>query len=297
MQEQMSKFEIKQPVRTVEFNNLTIGSDSSFHFLRENNNNSKPIYALELDIFNKDEMPEAVKREFAEDIKNPVELIKKAQTLPCDILGLKFNIGEDNNNIPLAKDLLKKLLPDITKPLMIIGVNNSDIDSELLPELISVLDRESIIAFAEEKTYKSIVPSVIKGNHLLSIRTPIDINLAKEMNILTTDMGLSPDKILVDTDMGGLGYGLEYGYSIMERIKLAGFDGDKMLNMPIIAFVGEETFKTKETKSDEFSQSWGNLNQRAIMFEIAAASAITAAGANVVVVKHPQTIKTMKGLV
>ncbi len=297
MQEQTSKFEIKQPVRTISFDNLTIGSDSSFHFLTENNNKSKPVYALELDIFNTDEMPESVKKEFQNELKNPAEILKKAQDLPCDIIGLKFNIGENEQNINLAKDLLKNLLPLITKPLMIIGINNADIDSKLIPELISALDRESIIAFAEEKTYKSIVPSVTKGNHILSIRTPIDINLAKEMNILTTEMGLSADRILIDTDMGGLGYGLEYGYSIMERIKLAGFDGDKMLNMPIIAFVGEETFKTKETKSDEFSQSWGNLNERAKMFEITSASAITAAGANVIVVKHPQTIKTMKGLV
>ncbi len=63
------------------------------------------------------------------------------------------------------------------------------------------------------------MPPVVKGGHILAIRTPIDINLAKEMNILTSDMGLSLDKILIDTDMGGLGYGLEYGYSIMERIK------------------------------------------------------------------------------
>lgn len=297
MLEQTFKFEIKQPVRTVRLNNLSIGGDKSFHFITENDNSTKPIYAIELDIFNTGEMPDAVKKVFSDYLNNKTELVIQAQNSPCDIIGLKFNIGENTENISSAKKLLQSLLPVITKPLMIRGVNNSDIDSQLIPELISVLDREAIIAFAEEKTYKSIVPKVIEGNHILSIRTPIDINLAKEMNILTTDMGLSPDKILIDTDMGGLGYGLEYGYSIMERIKLAGFDGDKMLNMPIIAFVGEETFKTKETKSNEFSKSWGDVNTRAVMFEITAASAITAAGANVIVLKHPQTVKTLKGLV
>ena len=297
MQGQTSNFNIKQPIRTIELGDLKIGGDRSFHFLTENDNLAKPYYALELDIFNTDEMPESVKKEFLDILNNPLEIVKKAQKSPCDILGLKFNISENKNDIKPAIELLKSLLPYITKPLMIRGINNAEIDSLLIPELTKVLDRESIIAFAEEKTYKYIVPEVIKGNHILSIRTPIDINLAKEMNILTTDLGLSPDKILIDTDMGGLGYGLEYGYSIMERIKLAGFDGDKMLNMPIIAFVGEETFKTKETKSDEYSDSWGNLNKRAIMFEVTAASAISAAGANIIVLKHPQTVKTMKGIV
>ena len=294
MQELTSKFEIKQSIRTVELNNLKIGGDCSFHFLKENSNNSQTLYALELNIFNTDDMPAIVKKSFAG--LSQLEMIEKAQKTPCDILGLKFNIGENKDNIKPATELLKSLLPKITKPLMIRGINNAEIDSELIPELTKVLNREAIVAFAEEKTYKAIVPEVIKGNHILVIRTPIDINLAKEMNILTTDMGLSPDKIIIDTDMGGLGYGLEYGYSIMERIKLAGFEGDNMLNMPIIAFAGEETLKTKETKSNEFSESWGKLDERAIMFEITAASAISAAGANIVVLNNPLSIETMKGL-
>ena len=69
-------------------------------------------------------------------------------------------------------------------------INNSETDSELLPALIEVLDRKAIIAFAEEKNYKNIVPAVVKGNHILVIRTPIDINLAKEMNILKNQQQL-----------------------------------------------------------------------------------------------------------
>ena len=212
------------------------------------------------------------------------------------ILGLKFNIDEDFVQIESAKELLKSLLQSISKPLMIRGINKPEIDRILLPELMSVLERECIIALADEKTYKDIVPSVISGNHVLVIRTPIDINLAKEMNILTTEMGLSADKILIDPDIGGLGYGLEYGYSMIERIKLAGFDGDKMLNMPIITFAGEETLKTKEAKTKDLSKCWGELNHRTIMLEVTAASAVTAAGANIIVLNHPISINTLKGL-
>jgi acetyl-CoA decarbonylase/synthase complex subunit delta len=114
------------------------------------------------------------------------------------------------------------------------------------------------------------------------------------MNILTSDMGLGLDKILIDTDMGGLGYGLDYGYSIMERIKLAAFEGDSMLNMPLIAFAGEEALKAKEAKSDTFSKGFGGFKQRSLMYEITTASAVIAAGANLIVLEHPQNIETLK---
>ena len=240
--------------------------------------------------------------EVGQAVPDNIKLINLAQQTNCDILALKFNIPEENldENIDAAKVLLKELLPHIKKPLLIRGVNNKSVDIKLLPALMEILDREgvnAIIAFADENTYKDIVPAVIKGNHILAIRTPIDINLAKEMNILTSDMGLSLDKILIDTDMGGLGYGLEYGYSIMERIKLAAFEGDKMLNMPLIAFAGEEALKAKETKSDTFDKSFGDFKERSKMFEIATASAVIAAGANVVVLENPESIKVLKNLI
>ena len=209
-----------------------------------------------------------------------------------DILSLKFN-AQDTAEIPEAKNILKSLLPRITAPLMINGANNDNIDRELLPELMSVLDRECIISPANENTYKDIFPAVIKGGHRLVLKSPIDINLCKELNILASDMGLPLDKIIIDTDIGGLGYGLEYGYSIMEKIKL---EDDEYLNMPLISFAAYESLKTKEAKSDTFSKSWGDLKTRARMFELASAAAVKAAGADIIVLYNPENIKIMKGL-
>lgn len=279
-----------QPIRKIEFQGLSLGGESEFL-------GSKPILALELNIFDFSASSHVVKDYYGETA-TPKELIEKAQQVDCDILALKFNIQEENleSDIEKSKELLKELLPSIKKPLLIRGVNNKSVDVRLLPALIEVLDREVIVAFADENTYKDIVPSVVKGGHILVIRTPIDINLAKEMNILTSDMGLDLNKILIDTDMGGLGYGLEYGYSIMERIKLAAFEGDKMLNMPLIAFAGEEALKAKETKADTFASSYGDFKERSVMFETATASAVVSAGVNVVVLSYPGNILTIKGL-
>lgn len=281
-------------IREIDFQGLKIGGEGVNDIL---SSARKPVFALELNIFDFEASSHIVKDYFSD--KTPSGLVKKAQESGCDILALKFNISEENldENIKKAQDLLKELLPEIKKPLLVRGVNNKSVDVKLLPALMEILDREVIIAFADENTYKEIVPLVVKGGHILAIRTPIDINLAKEMNILTSDMGLSLDKILIDTDMGGLGYGLEYGYSIMERIKLAAFEGDKMLNMPLIAFAGEEALKAKEAKSDTFDKSFGDFKLRSQMYEISTASAVIAAGANLIVLEHPESVRVLKKLI
>lgn len=211
----------------------------------------------------------------------PIERAEEELEKDCDILGLKFT--EDKEK---GIEAFKKLLPRIEKPLMLRGCGNDTVDTELLPVLAQLADRECIIGTATENNYKSIVPSVIKGGHRLIIRTPIDINLAKEMNILTSDMGLGLDRILTDTDIGGLGYGFEYGYSIMEKIKLEGKNGDKFLNVPLISFAAEETAKTKEAKDEKLS----------LYLEIASASAVKAAGADYIVLTKPEAVSILRGL-
>ena len=246
---------------------------------------------LEIPIFNINEGFSIVKDFYGTD--DPFKILELAQTIPCDIIGLKFNINNETY-IPQAAALLQKLLPNIKKPLMIRGVNNDELDRKLIPALISVLNRKSIVAFVNENTYKEITPHVIKGGHKLVIRTPIDINLAKEMNILVSDAGLPLENIIIDTDIGGLGYGFEYGYSIMEKIKLE--NDDEYLNLPVISFAAEESLKTKEAKTDNFPASYGEQRKRAIYYEISAASAVAAAGADYVVLNYPPNVGIIKGL-
>lgn len=272
-------------IRTVDFGKLHIGGENSLSF--------KPLICLELSIFNIEENFQIVKDFYK--TSDRLRLLKMAQDTDCDILGLKFNIS-DVSQVESACEVLRAVLPVIQKPLMIRGVNNDGIDSVLLPALVKCLNRQAIVAFANENTYKYIIPVLKDGEHIIVLRSPIDINLAKELNILSSDLGQPLDKILIDTDIGGLGYGLEYGYSIMEKVKLEGFNGDDYLNMPLISFVTEESLKTKEAKSDGYSKSWGTLKERAEMFEISSASAVAAAGANVIVLNNPQSVKIMKGL-
>ncbi len=223
-------------------------------------------------------------------------MINSAQQSDCDILALYFEV-EKEEQVKEAVQLLKNSLPAITKPLMICGSGKSDIDKVLLPELIKVLDRVCIISFADETNYKTIVPYVISGNHYIVLKSPIDINLAKELNILSVDLGLAKNRIIMNTDIGGLGYGYEYGYSILEKVVIEAQKGDEYLILPLLSEAAIESLKTKEAKADTYSKSWGSLSERARMIELAAASGVLSAGANIIVMTNPDNIAVMKGLV
>ncbi len=288
----MKPFRPNLQIREVNIDCLTAGGDTSFSFMKENENNASFLTAIEIPYIYDDFYPEILKKLWnADDFE---QRLKHAQSTPADIVSVKFNISEINEKEILAA--IKAIEKNVKKPVIYRGANNSKTDRELLPLIARNLMHPSVIAFGEEETYKDIVPEVIKGGHILSLRSPIDINIAKELNILSTDMGLSPDRILIDPDMGGLGYGLEYGYSIMEKIRQAAFEGDNMLNMPVIAFIGEESYRTKETKSKNFPASWGKYETRAQLWETTAAAALISAGANIVVLWNPENVSVIKGL-
>lgn len=206
------------------------------------------------------------------------------QNIDCDILSLKFD-----EDIAKAKEILKNILPQIRKPLMICGCGKDDVDCILLPELIKVLDRECIISYVTEKNYKDIIPSVISGGHYAVLKTPIDINLAKELNILCMKLGLSSEKIIMNTDIGALGYGYEYGYSIMEKVIQESKKGDKYLNMPLISEAGLEVLKTKEYKT--------GTPDAQLKLEICASSGALAAGANILVINNIKVLEKIKELI
>lgn len=232
--------------------------------------------------------PSDLQRQVWDDlVYNPVECAKIAEKMGFSLLCVRFNSEDIEEN----KEYLKKILQATQLPLILAGTFRRDLDAQLLPELARIADRKCTIGVVEEENYKEIAPVINEYGHNIIARTPIDINLTKQLNILLTDLGISPDRILIDPNTGGLGYGLDYAYSIIERIKLAGMGGDLNLNMPIITFVGEEAWKTKEAKSDSVPQEWGDFKTRAISWECMTASAMFVSGSDIVVMRHPEAIK------
>lgn len=293
---EIPEYKIKEPLGEVTIAKIRVGGDSSVSFMEEQNNRSKAAIAIEIPFFQNKNQNKIVKKAWGEDLKDFNTLFQKAEKTEADIICIEMNFDDQTIEKELEKGIetIKSLLQKTKKPLIIKGSGTKDIDNIVLPVFAKELKKEVIIAYAEDDNYETLIPRVIENNHILVLRSPIDINLAKELSILSVEMGLKKDRILIDSEMGALGYGFDYAYSMIEKIREAAFSGDKMLSMPIITFVGDETFKTKETKTDNFPKSWGKIEERAVMWELTTATAMISAGANIVVLSHPDSIKILK---
>jgi acetyl-CoA decarbonylase/synthase complex subunit delta len=109
------------------------------------------------------------------------------------------------------------------------------------------------------------------------------MNIAKQLDILLADSNVDLNRVLIDPLTGALGYGLEYTYSVMQRIRLAALGGDAMLNCPLICLAGDEAWKAKEART-------AGSAARGIHWEVATALPVIEAGAEVVVLRHPEAL-------
>ncbi len=271
-----------------------------------NSNNFNNLgFGLEFPIELSENYSPVLKKYWGDVISDPKKWFLAVQDeaikIGADFVSVYFNAQEPNDDMKNEllgkyKRIFKFILDNSKINLMIKLSSNAKWDCEVFCALSEIIDRELIISPIQATNYEKILKVALNSRykHKFVLRTPIDINLTKELNILSIDSGLKTEQILIDPDMGCIGYGIDYGYSIIERICLARQAGDKMLNMPIIVYAGEESYKAKESKSTDFAPSWGELNNRAMMWEISTASSLIAAGANIVVCWHPDVLKVIK---
>ncbi|MFH1735655.1 MAG: acetyl-CoA decarbonylase/synthase complex subunit delta, partial [bacterium] len=172
------------------------------------------------------------------------------------------------------------------------GYGSGDKNSELLAKCAEECRGEGLtLASAVDEYYKTLAAATIAYDCNLVAESPIDVNLAKQLNILLSDMNVPKERIIIDPLTGGLGYGYEYTYSVMERIRLQALSGDPMMSMPILNFVGQETWKVKEVKLPATVEpSWGAEKERGILWEAVTAHGLLLAGANILVMRHPEAI-------
>lgn len=180
----------------------------------------------------------------------------------------------------------ERILSEIKAPLVVVGCGVSDIDALLMPRIAKAASGEKLLlGNAQAEHYREIASACIEHGHSLITESPIDINIAKQVNILVQDAGLPPDRVVMYATTGALGYGLEYAYSIMEKTRLAGLEGDKYMNKPQVAFVGQETWRAKEANTRE---------EAGIMWEAVTSGAYLQSGADLVVVRHPESAQRME---
>jgi acetyl-CoA decarbonylase/synthase complex subunit delta len=203
------------------------------------------------------------------------------------------------NTAASARAALRKVLEATGLPVAVIGPGQAELDNELIVAAAEEGKGERLlIGVCEEKNYRTLVAAALANDHLVQSKTPMDVNLSKQLVILIHDMGLPLERILIDPTTGALGYGIEYGYSVMERLRLAALQGDSMTQQPLIVTPGEEGWKVKESKVGEgVPAAWGDWNRRALDWEALTANALVYAGADIIVLRHPDTLRRLRGVV
>ncbi len=283
-------------------NTLTIGGDETLPFLSfEGNIPNKPVIAYEVQDSQIDDWPETLVKVYKEVSNDPVKWAQYCQNeLKAKAIALRLvstHPDRENRSADNAAKTVKDVLKAIEIPLIILGSNHVEKDSEVLVKASEAASGYNcIIGKAQEGNYKTIVAAALAHNHKLIAMSELDINLAKQLNILITQMGFDKSRLITDPMCSALGYGLEYTYSVMERIRIAGLlQNDATMQPPILGDVGMYVWKTKETMASESEvPEWGSLEERGIVWESVTATAMLMAGANLLIMRHPKAIEEVE---
>ena len=284
---------------------VTIGGESSLPFLSfEGTIPNKPVIAYEIQDVAPDDWPEPLKEQFKDVSNDPVTWAKHCQDkLNAKAIALRLvstHPDRGDRSAAEAAKTVKDVLAAINVPLIIIGSNNIEKDSSVLVAAAEAASGYNcIIGKAQEGNYKTIVAAALAHNHKLIAMSELDINLAKQLNILITQMGFDKSRLITDPMCSALGYGLEYTYSVMERIRLAGLmQNDATMQPPILGDVGMYVWKTKETVASEADvPGWGRLEERGIAWETVTSTSMLMAGTNLLIMRHPKAVETVEKVI
>lgn len=280
-------------------NALTVGGQTSYPFYQfEGEMPNKPIIAMEIWDMEPEDWPESAIAPFKDVVSDPAAWAKKCvEEYGAKIIVLQLKSTDPNDKDASADDaaeIVKNVLGAISVPLIVWGCAVPAKDEEVFKKVCEVCEGENlIIGPVEEKNHKGIGAAAMGYGHTVISSSPIDVNLAKQVNILLENLGMSLDKVLVDPTTGGLGYGLEYSYSVMERLSQAAMtQGDDKLQNPMINNLGNEVWKCKEAKlTVEEAPELGDPERRAILMEAVGAVSYMLAGSSILMMRHPESIK------
>jgi len=284
---------------------VTVGGYSCLPFHQfEGEMPTKPKIAMEIWDMEPPEWPEAARAPFKDVIGDAPAWAKKCvEEFGADMVVLQLKSTDPNDQDASADDALatvKKVLEAINVPLIIWGTANVDKDAEVLKKVAEGCEKENLlIGPVEDANHKAVGAAVMGYGHTAIASSPIDINLAKQINILLENIGLPLDRMVIDPTTGGLGYGLEYSYSIMERINLAALTfGDDKLQLPMINNLANEVWRCKEAKEgvDEAPQL-GDPERRGILMEAVGAVTYLIGGSSILIMRHPEAVRLVRSYI
>ena len=282
---------------------VTVGGERTLPFLHfEQTPPHRPVIALEITPIRPRDWSAAVLGAWGEVVDDLGSWAGACGSAGADLVVVSLGL-EDADGDPISPAFavrsVKTVLEGTGLPLIVQGPGQAEVDNELLVAVADATKGERLVlGLCEDSNYRTIVAAAMANDHLVVGRTPMDVNLAKQLIILITDMGLPHERILMDPSTGALGYGIEYGYSVMERLRIAALQGDVMTQLPLMVNPGYEAWKTKEAKVGQgVPDAWGDWEERAVNWETVTTVALIEAGADVVVLRHPESLTRVRGAV
>jgi acetyl-CoA decarbonylase/synthase complex subunit delta len=285
---------------------VTIGGESCYPFYQfEGSMPNKPRIAMEVwDMDPGEEWPESAKAPFKDVLGDAAAWAKKCvDQYGAQMIVLQLKSTDPNGKDASADDAaatIQKVLAAVKVPLIIWGSANTKKDEVVLKALAEKFDgKKLVLGPVEDKNHKAIGAAAMGYGHTVISSSPIDVNLAKQVNILLENLGMPLDRMIVDPTTGGLGYGLEYSYSVMERLRMAALaQGDDKLQLPLINNVANEVWKCKEVKQTvQDAPSLGDPEKRGILMESVAAVSYLMAGSNILIMRHPEAIRMVRSFI
>ena len=285
---------------------ITLGGETSYPFyVFEGPMPNPPRVAMEVwDVDPGEDWAEPCKEPFKDVLGNPVAWAQKCvKEYGAEAIALIL-VSTDPNGMNAspesAAETAKKVASAVDVPVIVYGTSNMDKDADVLPAVAEACQGLSlVIGPLQDKNYKKIGAAALGYNHMVSANSPIDVNLAKQLNILLSQLGVKDSQILVDPTTGGLGYGMEYCYSVIERDRMAALtQEDEKLQQPIINNMGNEVWKVKECKqSNAEAPQLGDQKTRGILMESITATSLLLAGSDLLIMRHPEAVKLAKELI
>jgi acetyl-CoA decarbonylase/synthase complex subunit delta len=286
-------------------NKLTVGGETSYPFFTfEGKMPNKPKIAMEIwDMDPGEDWPEAARAPFAGVLGDPAAWAKKCVEYGADLVVVQLKSTDPNSLDKGPADAVatvKAVLEAVDVPVAVYGVANKEKDIATLSAVAETFQgRNLILGPVEEHNHKQIGAQALAYGHTIAANTPIDVNLAKQLNILLGNLGVSNKKIIIDPTTGGLGYGMEYCYSVMERLRMAALvQQDENLQQPIINNMGQEVWKCKEAKESlEDAPTLGYGDERGVLMEVTQAVSMLLAGSDILFLRHPDSVKLVKAYI
>lgn len=258
-----------------------------------------------IDVSDDPEQPSEGLKEFYAGCETLADRAKKAASVPeADFVCIRFDLADPNGANKSVEDCVadaKAVAEAIDKPLVVAGCKNAEKDADLFGKISEALQGKNILVLsAKEENYKGVAAGAgMAYGQKVGAESAVDINLAKQLNVLITQMGVKGENVAMNIGSAAAGYGFEYVVSTLERVKAAALSqNDNTLQMPIITPVGVETWGVKESTAPESENpGWGSAEERGIDMEVETAAACLAYGSDAVILKHPVSIQTTARLV